>query len=1685
MIFLLQRYVSELQEQSKIIKQNNQLKNTEFSSLTSIEEGVFTIDDMEDENNHPNSISSLLMNENHQNNLLFDQQQQMMPEPWIDQTLLTLEVLGMMIFSVPSFIKEFQASLLIDLVSPLLPMEVVELSLWLLQHIILKSKHDNEEYLKLVLVLLENPLLSSTLKERVCYAVVELMYSCDKQSKIKENFKDLGGLTILLDLLKTEKEPNLCYTVLHAFGEAITDCEINKLYISESIGFSKLAKLIQSSVVQLDTTLFKIFFEISTKGNLRYIFDDDSYCPVTHSSTVSSIIMDILTPQPLNTKKNQNSFRTLRSRLTSIDTLTASFSSSPTSRYDNTNNTNNNQTLIYNQSLITNHSNTNNTTTTTTTNNLGDSQETNSSESSMIIIDDSSSKDGGGGSININSNSNTNTNNNHLFTSNNNNSTWYSKNHRLRKSSCSIDHDSLIDWTDQSSNYDQNQNSHGDQTTESDSMIYVRPQLIGLKIRNTDAIFMLIDLLPRSDACTQQEVIELLMSLLESNPENKSMIYSTKKFSEILTMACNAPKEVRHDYFNLLALLGSYNIRKNDAIHLLECIRKYDDDNQLLNDDHSFTQMEILFVLHRLSQRKDPHNYFHLGGENGFIYIDLVDRFPSLKTGYTFCCWLKINIFRSNEVGLYSWLDQFNNTIFELYFKKFSYENNTERYCLAVRTQNLPMPSEHFSFDTYVFTELSKWHHIAFVHVKQTVALYIDGILIQKSSSLNYPRTVSKDKALAAKIGYKKSSSSIDSSSSSSSDHVILENESYFCGSISTIRFVEGALPESIIRNLYAHGSSSDISVNDIGSDQKEFLVIDPSLISNKTTINSPSSSSNNNQNQSEHKLFSSSSSNVNKNNNKKDKKDHHHNSSKNKEDLICKSPDKYPRLSKMNPQNHKIFGDVSIHITNSLKKWALEIQLFSYCIDFMKKGENEQVAALSIICLMLQKHKTHRKAFHDMNGYSILYYLLQKFDLSMEIFDILLDILCDGAILHHQYTFIDEDCAALIFNLLLHAKGIHKRILSHIDHMLLRNNSNVCFLLRAVGFYPILELQGKLTNLEGTPLFHISARMFRGHPTIYQAEEIFNYILTSASDIDSNIERKTKILHHLQVALTFSPCLVEYLKDFYILFALLNSKNEGIRLITINLFGILLDASINSNDSSNLVNSEISSQLDNNDGGTNNVTGNNLNNLNTNTNNSNGNNNNNNFTRLLGYHRIKNILQKYPVTIATCAQLLDYSIGTFQYRGESTSSSSSSMNKKGGYKKSTSISPRNSWNANFTFTTQRMDLKSENRTIVHPETFLVLLGILKNSKNPVAKIQTLTHIEELLHLDENKEQLWKYPWLEWCALFMTNEPHDPDTRSLLDSIIQKMMLYELSLPKTTRFLQLKEMVHNEPFQIHILEVLIEYFDENPCLQPNVASEIIKSLRLLYKDIEYIEGAGVVCMKTLNHINLLAYQNTAEIRAQMKTHGLFDVRDNLIFHLLRGISDQDTTHFIQTFSFHSIANQQKFRENKGIAYLLKWFHHLSFPTNSSASQELLVFIYRILCGVFGPIEENKKIIVKILGDQRICDFFFRPSLLLGRTGEEEDEDIDKSIFEEAFFSWYFAEERDSLRNEIQQRIHKILNPIEAKFEAKADKVKNLKVFFSLLFTFYSFLCRLVKIKLRNKKNLLKNVKNLMLFMKNV
>ena len=114
-------------------------------------------------------------------------------------------------------------------------------------------------------------------------------------------------------------------------------------------------------------------------------------------------------------------------------------------------------------------------------------------------------------------------------------------------------------------------------------------------------------------------------------------------------------------------------------------------------------QMQTLYVIGTLTERRTPPAYFNFDGFDGmfpsllflfinfnifyyitsihqfkvltllkaWLHIGAIDRFPSSRTGYTFSCWLKVNYFLTDEAGLIGWQDTTKHCVFEVYFKTF------------------------------------------------------------------------------------------------------------------------------------------------------------------------------------------------------------------------------------------------------------------------------------------------------------------------------------------------------------------------------------------------------------------------------------------------------------------------------------------------------------------------------------------------------------------------------------------------------------------------------------------------------------------------------------------------------------------------------------------------------------------------------------------------------------------------------------------------------------------------------------------------------------------------------------------------------------------------------------------------------------------------------------------------------
>ena len=115
----------------------------------------------------------------------------------------------------------------------------------------------------------------------------------------------------------------------------------------------------------------------------------------------------------------------------------------------------------------------------------------------------------------------------------------------------------------------------------------------------------------------------------------------------------------------------------------------------------------------------------------------------------------------------------------------------------------------------------------------------------------------------------------------------------------------------------------------------------------------------------------------------------------------------------------------------------------------------------------------------------------------------------------------------------------------------------------------------------------------------------------------------------------------------------------------------------------------------------------------------------------------------------------------------------------------------------------------------------------------------------------------------------------------------------------------------------------------------------------------------------ISTVNNLVLHNTPAIRLGMRTAGLLDARDDLLIVLLQADLTPERAEFLRAFAFESIADQPRFRDANGLLFLLR---HLGRSNADRATQLLIV---DIVISVFLPIDENRRLIAKIIDDSTV------------------------------------------------------------------------------------------------------------------
>eukprot|EP01132_Coremiostelium_polycephalum_P007664 gene7664-9429_t len=805
---------------------------------------------------------------------------------------------------------------------------VIDLCFWMICHFLSIEEYPHSNVVVLI-QLLEDTEISSESKEQLCYCISNMMHSTAIDNMtLKVKFQELGVLNSLISIVKNPTSPkSLVYAALVALCEVCFGCEENKRVL-DSTGFMALSALVKSTQVEIDAYMFQLFVELAMNRKVPIRYETD-YLKKSFSGQVYKIISNILSPQPQYTsilphsKKHYDlfSYRSFQSSNRSSITINehsqhiinqqlqqhqqqSQLPQQQHHHYGDEINLGDDNVEFSKDSPISSPS-------TTPIHSLANSHNgslslpPSSSNTAVYNAQLPSLVQQKLGIIRVPSFRN-------LFNGTRRNSigSWagsfdnlYGVSLTMTESEASVQQsprDSSGSIGHYNSNSKPSMSSKGGpllEYEEEKETLYPYTLLGKARLRSPDAALMLVDLLSQCPPSSQRHNLIFLMKILESNPQNKKMLCAAQGLKFLLYLSHISTEETQSYYSRLIVILGLYDISPSEVRLLfdLACFPSFESHPQLANQYNNGNnnsvqtisnpqtntnnnnirkekirkhelQMQVLYVIGTLTERKTPPLYFNFDGFDSCITTGQIDKFPSARSGYTFSCWIKTNYFLSDESGLFSWQDQNGNNIFEVFFKSLPIGKSSEskRY-LCIQTRDYPSPPETFSFDKFSFTECGNWYHIAITHSKQKIALYIDGKFIQSYSTHNYPRLITKDKPISGCIGKRiyhqhhhqipvtppflqtnggnysnySSFNSLNSLMTTDSEVGVVgqspAERGYFCGQMGTIHFFEGTWEAPACLKVFSRGNLYNSTYKSLGIDNREFLVIKPSSVTAHT----------------------------------------------------------------------------------------------------------------------------------------------------------------------------------------------------------------------------------------------------------------------------------------------------------------------------------------------------------------------------------------------------------------------------------------------------------------------------------------------------------------------------------------------------------------------------------------------------------------------------------------------------------------------------------------------------------------------------------------------------------------------------------------------------------------------------------------------------------------------------------
>ncbi|KAF9960393.1 hypothetical protein BGZ65_012350, partial [Modicella reniformis] len=569
-------------------------------------------------------------------------------------------------------------------------------------------------------------------------------------------------------------------------------------------------------------------------------------------------------------------------------------------------------------------------------------------------------------------------------------------------------------------------------------------------------------------------------------------------------------------------------------------------------------EQQMMYAIEKISERIDPPAYFNFNGLNASLttYPGIVEKAVSAKGGYTVSVWVKVTAFLEKETGLFCYEEENGNrTIFELYFKSLDQSN---RYCLCVRTQHYPSPPEDFVFDRFDFAETGIWHHIVFVHHK-TMKLMVDGCVIQSYGTFNQRRQ-EKEGGMIGVLGRKGRNSmsnarlsDVTSSSShpslsaaqhdvhqqfsastlsvSSSSQGPLQSQSsthepslgYFCGQAGKVHFLQGEWDQATTEKVFNLGPASTESWKAHDIKNPMIAVLDPEDFLRDIENAGVSDS--------DVATF--------------------------KEALAVRDHEKMLAHGVLQ-------GGCTIHMTRAMRDLIGQVGGIQLCFRFLGMNPSHlQLVGLRVISNLLYKSPENITQFQNvLDGYEIMYGLLLKTasELSVDHFGVLFDIAINGMIKDEHLILSNMPCVQLILRLLPSTvDSVQSYILRTLVDLVVESPENMRLWRASFGMTTLFELF-KTLSAHLRPFLMWTLESMMDGMTVQELGLLIGFIGHEEPDL---FEVRRDIIEMLFKRMTADHGLVDLLgsglEGVTVLIGLLDSPNEHFRILILKMIGILL----------------------------------------------------------------------------------------------------------------------------------------------------------------------------------------------------------------------------------------------------------------------------------------------------------------------------------------------------------------------------------------------------------------------------------------------------------------------------------------------------------------------------------------------